>query len=104
MLLSGKLNKIRTAALLLVFISIIVMYLGFVWPAVMSIFIALGLILISVSVGIYFWIGVLSTHAPHVMCPVCQKKTKVLGKKDECSHCKAILSLDPNDAPQDKPK
>jgi hypothetical protein len=58
------------------------------------------MIFILASVGIYFWIGVLSTQAVRVHCPVCGKQTKILGKKDECMYCKAILSLDPNDSPE----
>lgn len=78
------------------------MYLGFVVPSVMVVFIALGMLFILASVGIYFWIGLLSTQAPVVVCPECGKETKVLGKKDQCMHCKAILSLDPKDKPEAK--
>lgn len=99
MLLSGKINKIRTFALLLIFIGIGVMYLGFIWPNVMTLFFILGMLLTFASVGIYFWIGILSTHSVKVICPQCKKETKILGKRDQCMHCKAILSVDPKDAP-----
>lgn len=99
MLISGKLNKIRTFALLLIFIGIGIMYFGFVFPSLMLLFFLLGMLSVMASVGIYFWIGMLSTQAAKVVCPSCQKVTKLLGKKDECMHCKAILSLDPKDAP-----
>jgi hypothetical protein len=99
MLLSGKINKIRTFALLLIFIGFGIMYLGFLWPRLMMLFFSFGLLAIFASVGIYLWIGILSTHAAKVICPQCQKQTKVLGKKDQCMYCQAILSVDPNDAP-----
>jgi hypothetical protein len=43
----------------------------------------------------------LSTQLASVTCPECQKQTKVLGKRDQCMHCKAILSVDPADKPSD---
>lgn len=99
-LLSGKINKIRTFALLLIFIGIGIMYFGFVWPQWMAIFFILGLVATFASVGIYFWIGILSTHSVKVICPECERETKVLGKRDQCMYCQAILSVDPKDAPQ----
>lgn len=99
MLLSGKLNKIRTFAMLLIFAGVGVMYLGFFFESLMVLFFVLGMIFVLASVGIYFWVGILSTHSVQVVCPSCNKPTKILGKKDECMHCKAILSLDPKDAP-----
>jgi hypothetical protein len=100
MLLSGKLNKIRTFALLLIFMGVGVMYIGFIWPNLMALFFVLGMLFVCASVGIYFWVGMLSTQSVRVICPVCGKETKILGKKDQCMHCKEILSLDPKDAPQ----
>lgn len=99
MLISGKLNKIRTFALLLIFVGVGVMYIGFLWKSLMALFFILGMLFVLASVAIYFWIGILSTHSIRVHCPACGKVTKVLGKKDECMYCKAILSLDPKDAP-----
>lgn len=101
MLISGKLNKIRTFALLLIFVGLGVMYIGFLWKSLMALFFILGMLFVLGSVGIYFWIGILSTHSVRVNCPSCGKVTKILGKKDECMHCKAILSLDPKDAPSE---
>lgn len=102
MLLSGKLNKIRTFALLLIFLGVGVMYLGFLLPTLMAVFFALGLIFVLASVGIYFWVGVLSTQSFRVQCPECGKETKVLGRRDQCMYCKAILSVDPNDKPDSR--
>lgn len=97
MLLSGKLNKIRTFALVLIFVSFGIMYLGFAWPSYMAALLAVGMLFTCVSVGIYFWIGILSTQSVKVHCPVCNKVTKILGKRDQCMFCGAILSLDPKD-------
>jgi hypothetical protein len=102
MLLAGKLNKIRTFGMLLIFVGFGVMYLGFLWPKLMPLFFILGMLFVFVSVGLYFWTGMLSTQAEKVVCPVCNKETKMLGKRDECMYCKAILSLDPKDAPENK--
>jgi putative effector of murein hydrolase LrgA (UPF0299 family) len=99
MLLSGKLNTIRTFALFLILFGVGVMYIGWIWTRFMVLFFVLGVLFVCASVGIYFWIGVLSIQAIRVFCPVCGKETKVLGKKDQCMHCKEILSLDPKDAP-----
>jgi len=98
-MLSGKINKIRTFALLLIFIGFGTMYLSFLWQSLMWLFFILGFLFILGSVGIYFWTGILSTHAIKVVCPECQKETKVLGKRDQCMYCKALLSVDPKDAP-----
>ncbi len=102
MLLSGKINKIRTIALLLIFLSFGIMYLGFIWPSWMLFFFIVGLCCSMISVGIYFWIGILSTHSVKVICPNCEKETKMLGKRDQCMYCKAILSVDPKDDPRRK--
>lgn len=100
MFISSKINKIRTFALLLIFVGVGIMYLGFLWPNLMVLFFILGLIATFTSVGIYFWIGIISTHSVKVICPECSKETKVLGKRDLCMYCKAILSVDPKDAPR----
>lgn len=99
MLFSGKLNKIRAFAMILIFIGIGVMYIGFLINNLIVLFFTVGLILILASVGIYFWTGIISAYSANIKCPSCKKQTKILGKKDECMHCKAILSLDPEDAP-----
>ncbi|BBP88008.1 hypothetical protein BsIDN1_16260 [Bacillus safensis] len=40
-------------------------------------------------------IGMLSTKAVRVVCPGCEKETKVLGRVDMCMHCREPLTLDP---------
>lgn len=99
MLLASKLNKLRTIALALVFLGILVMYFGFLWPKAMVFFFVLGVLVMLSSFGIYFWAGILSTQAVKVECPECGKITKMLGKTDQCMYCKTTLSLDPKHAP-----
>jgi Zn-dependent protease with chaperone function len=94
----GKINTIRTFALGLVFGGMIVMYGSFLVESsiAMAFFMILGLIMVLASTVVYFWIGFLSTKAVYVTCPNCSKKTKMLGKLDECMYCKQQLTLDRN--------
>ncbi|HAM79350.1 YgzB family protein [Ornithinibacillus bavariensis] len=94
---SSKINKIRSFALILVFAGILLMYVGlllkkFEW--VMVLFFILGVISIVLSTVVYFWIGMLSTKAIPIVCPSCNKPTKMLGRVDACMHCKQPLTLD----------
>ena len=94
---SSKINKIRTFALSLIFIGFIIMYGGIFFrnsPLVMTIFMVLGLLSILASMVVYFWIGMLSTKAVQVVCPNCNKYTKILGRVDMCMYCKEPLTLD----------
>ena len=94
---SSKINKIRTFALSLIFIGFLVMYLGIIFksqPIIMTIFMLLGLLFIVASTGVYFWIGMLSTKTVQVICPSCNKPTKILGRVDICMHCNESLTLD----------
>lgn len=94
---SSKINKIRTFALSLIFIGFIIMYGGIFFrnsPLVMTIFMVLGLLAIFASMAVYFWIGMLSTKAVQVVCPNCNKYTKILGRVDMCMYCKEPLTLD----------
>lgn len=99
MLLASKLNKLRTIGLGLVFLGVIVMYFGFLWPKAMVFFFVLGVIVMLSSFGIYFWAGILSSQAIKVECPECGRITKMLGKTDECMYCKTKLSFDRKYAP-----
>ncbi|MDZ5474533.1 YgzB family protein [Bacillus sp. 31A1R] len=95
---SSKINKIRTFALSLIFIGFIVMYIGIFFrtsPLVMTIFMLLGMLFIIASTVTYFWIGMLSTKSVQVVCPNCQRHTKVLGRVDMCMYCNEPLTLDP---------
>ncbi len=96
---TSKINKIRTFALSLVFIGIIIMYLGLYFKAsftVMTIFMLIGFLATLSSAAVYIWIGMLSTKAVQVECPNCQKVTKVLGRVDACMFCKQPLTMDPS--------
>ncbi|MFB4213799.1 YgzB family protein [Shouchella sp. JSM 1781072] len=94
---SNKINKIRTFALSLVFIGILIMYIGIFfrdYPVVMIIAMILGLLAVIGSTVVYFFIGMLSTRAVPVVCPSCEKPTKVLGRVDACMHCDQPLTMD----------
>lgn len=96
---SSKINKIRTFALSLIFIGFFVMYIGIFFresPILLTIFMLLGLLSIIASTVVYFWIGMLSTRTVQVVCPNCEKPTKILGRVDICMHCNEPLTLDPN--------
>ncbi|WP_407272338.1 YgzB family protein [Radiobacillus sp. PE A8.2] len=94
---SNKINKIRTFALSLVFIGIAIMYVGLLFKEIewlMVVFFLLGMLSIVFSTVVYFWIGMLSTRAVQIICPNCDKPTKMLGRVDACMHCKQPLTLD----------
>ncbi|MEC1262677.1 YgzB family protein [Bacillus swezeyi] len=95
----SKINKIRTFALSLVFVGFIIMYIGIFFRSsvlLMSVFMVLGVLSIMLSTAVYFWIGMLSTKAVQVVCPNCEKPTKILGRVDMCMHCREPLTLDKN--------
>ncbi|WP_425590531.1 YgzB family protein [Fictibacillus enclensis] len=96
---TSKINKIRTFALSLVFIGIIIMYAGLYFRShfiLMSLFMLIGFLATLASAGVYFWIGMISTNAVQVVCPNCDKITKVLGRADACMSCNQPLTLDKN--------
>lgn len=93
----SKINRIRTFALSLIFIGFIVMYIGILVkkiPWLMVTFFILGVLFIIFSTIVYFWIGMLSTRAVPIICPSCEKPTKMLGVVDACMHCRQPLTLD----------
>lgn len=94
---SSKINKIRSFALILVFAGILVMYGGILSKKIgwlmLTLFI-LGVILVMLSCVVYLWIGTLSLRAVPIICPNCEKPTKMLGRVDACMHCKQPLTLD----------
>jgi len=94
---SSKINKIRTFALLLIFGGILLMYGGIFsrgteW--LMFTFFALGILAVILSCVVYLFIGTLSLKAVPIVCPSCEKPTKMLGRVDACMHCKQTLTLD----------
>ncbi len=93
----NKINRIRTFALALIFIGIVIMYVGIYFrnhPVVMVIFMLLGVVAIIGSTGVYAWIGLLSMKTVPVECPNCGKHTKMLGRVDICMHCNEPLTMD----------
>ncbi|WP_405099860.1 YgzB family protein [Oceanobacillus sp. FSL H7-0719] len=96
---SSKINKIRSFALILIFGGILLMYVGLLLKKtewLMVIFFILGLLMIFLSLIVYLWIGTLSLRAVPIVCPNCEKPTKMLGRVDACMHCKQPLTLDKN--------
>ncbi|MFD2628864.1 YgzB family protein [Oceanobacillus kapialis] len=94
---SSKINKIRSFALILVFAGILLMYGGILTRNIewlMIIFFLLGVIMVILSCAVYVWIGTLSLKAVPIVCPNCEKPTKMLGRVDACMHCKQPLTLD----------
>ena len=94
---SNKINKIRTFALSLVFIGIVIMYGGIFFrtsPIIMTIFMILGLLCVLASTVVYFWIGLISTKTIQVICLNCNNTTKILGRVDMCMYCNEPLTMD----------
>lgn len=96
---SSKINKVRSFALILIFAGILLMYVGLLFKStqwVMIIFFIIGILAILLSLIVYLWIGTLSLRAVPIICPTCEKPTKMLGRVDACMHCKQPLTLDKN--------
>lgn len=94
---SNKINKIRTFALSLVFVGIGIMYIGLLArkiPWLMFTLFILGVLFVILSTVVYFWIGMLSTKTVSIICPNCEKPTKMLGRVDACMHCDQPLTMD----------
>lgn len=94
---SSKINKIRSFALILIFAGILIMY-GGIWAKkiewLMTTLFILGVLFVLLSCVVYLWIGMLSTKAVPIVCPNCEKPTKMLGRVDACMHCKQPLTMD----------
>lgn len=93
----NKINRIRTFALSLVFIGIVIMYAGIFfknYPIVMLAFMVLGVLAILGSTITYAWVGSISTRAAQVVCPNCGGLTKIIGRVDMCGHCREPLTMD----------
>lgn len=100
---SSKVNEFRLWGLLMTLGGMLFMIVGlagivFNWGiagriiAIIAMFI--GMISLFVSMGVYFWAGMLSTSADVVRCPECGKATKILGKTDRCMFCSTMLTVD----------
>lgn len=94
---SSKINKIRSFALILIFTGIGFMYIGLLSKKIewlMLLFFIIGILSVILSTVVYLWIGMLSMKAVPIVCPSCEKPTKMLGRVDACMHCKQPLTLD----------
>ena len=95
----NKINRIRTFALSLIFIGMLIMYGGIMLRKIewlMLILFLIGMLAILFSCVVYLWIGMLSTRAVPVTCPSCNRPTKMLGRVDACMHCRQPLTMDPS--------
>lgn len=97
---ASKISTMRTLGLFLVLLGLgicvfgtigIIMF-GQAGKIIAGIFMVIGVIACMISMGVYFWIGMISTNAPVVACPECGKNTKVLGETDRCMYCHTILT------------
>src|SRR5699024_306835 len=94
---SSKINKIRSFALILIFVGFAFMYGGILSKKIewlMILLFIIGVLSIVLSCIVYLWIGTLSMRAVPIVCPSCEKPTKMLGRVDACMHCKQPLTLD----------
>jgi 1,4-dihydroxy-2-naphthoate octaprenyltransferase len=82
--------------LMIIGLAGIVFKWGYAGQIIAVVFMIIGMISMLVSMGIYFWAGMLSTSAVSLECPECGRQTKILGKTDRCMFCKTILTLDPS--------
>ncbi|MBD0384280.1 DUF2614 family zinc ribbon-containing protein [Paenibacillus sedimenti] len=108
---SSKVNEFRLWGLAMTMGGMLLMIIGlagivFDWGKagrIMAvIFMIIGMISMMISMGIYFWAGMLSTTATVLDCPECGRRTKMLGKTDRCMFCKTILTVDPQYKPADE--
>ncbi|WP_018132678.1 DUF2614 family zinc ribbon-containing protein [Effusibacillus pohliae] len=91
-----KLVRLRNLALGLIFGAFLLMYLGVFVRSLLPAFFLVGLLMIAVSIGIYFRMGAISMRIPQVECPNCGKTTKVLGREDACMFCRTPIRIDEN--------
>jgi hypothetical protein len=101
---SSKVNEFRLWGLLMTMGGMLLMIIGlagivFNWGTagriIAVVFMVIGMLGMLVSMGIYFWAGMLSTTATVIDCPECGRRTKILGTTDRCMFCKTMLTLDP---------
>lgn len=100
---TSKISTMRTWGLLLVLLGLGLCVLGTsgiilfgqTGKIIAAVFMVIGIISCFVSMGVYFWIGMLSTNAPVIECPECGKNTKMLGETDRCMYCHTVLTWNP---------
>src|SRR5690625_7769254 len=54
----------------------------------------IGVLFILLIAVVYLLIELLSTKAIPIVCPNCERTTKMMGSVDACMHCKQSLTLD----------
>ncbi|CFJ43668.1 Protein of uncharacterised function (DUF2614) [Mycobacterium tuberculosis] len=67
----------------------------------MTLLLIIGFLLTMASTVLFMISGMVSTSAPQVSCPSCQKVTKMLGKDDACMFCGQPLRLE-DEQPQNQ--
>ena len=103
---SSKINEFRLWGLLFTLFGMGLMIVGTAgvvfWgqtgKVFAAVFMVIGMIAMLLSVGVYFWAGMLSTSALILNCPECGRHTKMLGKTDRCMYCRTKMTIDPNQA------
>src|SRR5690625_7345157 len=84
---SSKINKIRSFALILVFVGIAIMYGGLLAKKIewlmLTLFI-IGVLFILLSAVVYFWIGIFSIKAIPIVFRTCERQTKIMSGVDAC--------------------
>lgn len=91
-----KLVRLRNWALGLIFGAFILMYLGVFAKGLLPYFFVIGLLMIVVSIAIYFGTGALSMRLTQVQCPNCGKYTKIIGREDGCMFCRTPFRMEEN--------
>lgn len=108
---SSKVNEFRLWGLMITMAGMLFMIIGlagivFEWGIagriLAIVFMFIGMISLLLSMGVYFWAGMLSTSAVVVKCPDCGKATKILGKQDRCMFCSSLLTVDMDTEPIDE--
>ncbi|WNC17648.1 YgzB family protein [Brevibacillus brevis] len=108
----SKIKRMRTWGNWSMVIGILLMYTGYAFFAgyldfipllgtllkgshiFMTLLLIIGFILTMGSTVMFMISGMVSTSAPQVQCPSCQKVTKMLGKEDACMFCGQPLRLE----------
>lgn len=108
----SKIKRMRTWGNWSMVIGILLMYTGyaffagyldfipFLGPmlkgsyAFMTLLLIIGFLLTMGSTVLFMISGMVSTSAPQVKCPSCEKVTKMLGKEDACMFCGQPLRLE----------
>ncbi|TJY38531.1 hypothetical protein E5161_20340 [Cohnella pontilimi] len=103
---ASKISTMRTWGLLLVLLGMGLMVFGTagillfgeIGKIIAGVFMVIGLIACTVSMAVYFYVGMLSTSAPVIECPECGKRTKMLGETDRCMYCHTVLTFNAGQA------